>query len=488
MSEAIARTPLAGRLASDAARRLRPAGRHAVAAGAVAGVSVVGGAAVANGAFLPLLALAVLTLYVVFFVARPAMALLAFAGTQPLVAPWIQLQAGGTSLGELWGAGLLASVLAYLAVSLRPARAVEPRYTVPLVFLVAYPALTLWRPDATFAAISTVKAASWILLAVAVERIAGTAAGQRWVLRAGCFMATLSLAAVGAAIVQNQYGAAYYYENAFVGEGQTPHGYVALVVLVLPFLLLALLRGRHVLAASVLVAALCIEVIVSYVRTGYLALGVLIVGCAALGVHRRRTSVLVSALVGAVAIVVAAVVLGDTVSARLNDLSNLTQPGGIADNAGAGRLGFWSAVTQASYDSAGLLAYGGGALSSEAITTRVLGDNFWAHNDFLEMLATGGLTLLLCYVALVAWLYRSFWVLARDRRQSRAARDVGTIGLLATGAFTVVATFNGVVTTPVAAFALLLGLGRGMCATPGTTFLDGDRPRRAPADGTASRG
>jgi hypothetical protein len=48
------------------------------------------------------------------------------------------------------------------------------------------------------------------------------------------------------------------------------------------------------------------------------------------------------------------------------------------------------------------------------------------------------------------------------------------IGLLACGAFTVVAMFNGVVTTPVTAFALLLGLARGMSTTPGRSFLDED--------------
>jgi O-antigen ligase len=140
-------------------------------------------------------------------------------------------------------------------------------------------------------------------------------------------------------------------------------------------------------------------------------------------------------------------------------------------------VGFETAIMGTTFNSGRLLLIGGGALTTERITSAVVGNRVWAHNDFLEMLATGGAFLLLGYLALLMWLYWSFWLLARDPRQGRAARDVGIVGLLAVGAFTVVSMFNGVVTSPAVAFAVLLGLARGMTTTPGATFLD--RPERS---------
>ncbi|MEA2322532.1 MAG: O-Antigen ligase [Solirubrobacteraceae bacterium] len=474
MREATARTLLAGR-GSRALGVLAGADLHGVPMLAtVAGVTIAGGLAVSRGAFIPLLGASVLLLYGLLLVTRPTVGLLVYVAARPAMEPWVQLDLGGGSLGELWGAGLLVSVLAYLALTRAPSRRTAPSYAVPFSFLGVYLALTLWRANADFAVTSAIKVASWIMLALAAERIARTAAGQRLILRAGYVMGVLTIGVIAVAIARNQYGAAYYIEDSFTGVGQTLHGYVGLAVLVLPILLVALLTGRRVLVTSALVAGICIGVVMSYVRTGYVALAVVMLGYVALGMKRRRPYILVAAVAGVVAIVATAALLGDTASARLNDLANLTSGAGTAQDAGAGRVGFWTAITQTTVDSTPLLLIGGGALASEDITTRVLGNTAWAHNDFLEMLATGGIGLLLCYVALLVWLYRSFWRLAGDRRQSQAGRDVGVIGLLACGAFTVVAMFNGVVTTPVTAFALLLGLARGMSTTPGRSFLDED--------------
>ena len=224
-------------------------------------------------------------------------------------------------------------------------------------------------------------------------------------------------------------------------------------------------------------AALCIGVVLSYVRTGYMALALMLIGFTALGIKRRHSHILVAAVAGTAAIVVTVAVLGSAVTGRLNDLSNLDSSS-TAGNAGAGRVGFETAIIGTTFNSGRLLLIGGGALTTERITSAVVGNRVWAHNDFLEMLATGGIFLLLAYLAFLMWLYLSFRRLARDPRQGRAARDVGIIGILAVGAFAVVSTFNGVVTTPAAAFAVLLGLARGMTATPGATFLDGPEPPR----------
>jgi O-antigen ligase len=368
-------------------------------------------------------------------------------------------------------------VLVFLAITRRPGRPVQPRFTLPYCFVALYGLLTLWRPDSAFAMTSILKLGSWILLALAVERIARTAAGQRMALRAGIAMAILTVFAMGVAIAQNQYGNAYYVERTFNDSGQTPHGYASLGALVLPFVLVGLLRGRHVLRLLGVIAALCIGVVLSYVRTGYLAFAVLLLGFTVLGVKRRHSYILVGAMAATAVIVVTVAVLGNAVTGRLSDLSNLGSSS-TAGNAGAGRVGFETAILGTTFNSGRLLLFGGGALTTERITSAVVGNEVWAHNDFLEMLATGGVLLLLGYLALLMWLYASFRRLARDGRQGRAARDVGVIGMLTVGAFAVVSAFNGEVTTPAAEFALLLGLARGMTATPGATFLDRPRPAR----------
>jgi O-antigen ligase len=476
MSEATARLLLD-------ARGRRPDGliggalRVAMPPAALTLVCVACGLAVSVGLFLPLLGAMLALAYAVLLIARPAIGLLVFATSRLLVEPWVQREVAGRTIGELWGVGLLGAVLVFLAITRRPARPVQPRFTLPYCFLALYGLLTLWRPDSMFALTSMLKLASWILLALAVERIARTAAGQRMALRAGCAMAILTVVAIGVAIAQDQYGNAYYVERTFVDSGQTPHGYVTLAALVLPFLLVALLHGRHVLRSLGGIAALCIGVVLSYVRTGYVALALLLIGFTVVGVKRRHSYILVAAVAATAAIVVTVAVLGTTVTGRLNDLSNLGSSS-TAGNAGAGRVGFETAILGTTFNSGRLLMFGGGALTTERITSAVVGNRVWAHNDFLEMLATGGVLLLLGYLALLLWLYWSFWRLACDRRQVRAARDVGIIGMLAVGAFTVVSAFNGVVTSPAAAFAVLLGLARGMTTTPQATFLDRPQPPR----------
>jgi hypothetical protein len=476
MTEATARLLLAAR-GRRADGLIGDTIRAAMSPAALTVVCVGCGLAVSAGLFLPLLGVIVALAYAVLLLARPAIGLLVFATSRLFVEPWVQREVAGRTVGELWGIGLLGTVLVFLAITRRPARPVQPSFTLPYCFIALYAVLTLWRPDSMFALASVLKLASWILLALAVERIARTAAGQRMALRAGCAMAVLTVVAMGVAIAQDQYGNAYYVERTFTDSGQTPHGYVTLAALVLPFLLVALLYGRRMLLTLGTIAALCIGVVLSYVRTGYVAVALLLIGFTAVGVKRRHSHILVGAVAATAAIVVTVAVLGSTVTGRLSDLSNLSSSS-TAGNAGAGRVGFEAAILDTTFASARLLMFGGGALTTERITSAVVGNRVWAHNDFLEMLATGGVLLLLGYLAFLMWLFWSFLRLARDRRQGRAARDVGIIGMLAVGAFAAVSAFNGVVTSPAASFAVLLGLARGMTATPRATFLDRPGPRR----------
>jgi O-antigen ligase len=105
-----------------------------------------------------------------------------------------------------------------------------------------------------------------------------------------------------------------------------------------------------------------------------------------------------------------------------------------------------------------------------------LGLFVYAHNDFLEFFATGGLPLVAVYVAFIVWAAASARQLHRDPLQTNRARAVGAIALGAVAAFVTVSFLNSIVFYAASIeFALLLGLVRGMIGTPGRTCFDPGR-------------
>ena len=116
---------------------------------------------------------------------------------------------------------------------------------------------------------------------------------------------------------------------------------------------------------------------------------------------------------------------------------------------------------------------GAGAGASNELVDDVTGSWLYSHNDFLEFFATGGLSLLAVYVAFLVWAGASARRLHRDPLQSNRARPIGAIAFAAVAAFVVMSFLNGIVFYAAClAFALLLGLVRGMAATPGRTCFD----------------
>jgi O-antigen ligase len=438
-------------------------------------LSVALGLAISRGGVLAVPVAAVLLLYVALLVSLPSLALLSYAATRPMVEPWVEVQVGGLSLGELWGAGMLLTILGYLVLVRARVATRAPTFAIPIWFLVVYPILTFARPGFGTALEYELKAASWLLLALAVERCARTRVGQRQIATAGYVMAILLVASIGLAMAEKRYGAAYY-SGQFSGSGQSPHGLISLAVLVLPFALIAVLRCRWVVVSSLIVAALSIEVLLSYVRTGYLSLAVILVGYGVTAFRRGGTPVVTSAFVAVMAIAVTVLIVGQEIVVRLSDLQYLGAGGSEQAQAGTGRIGFWTTVVHNAFDSVPAFLVGGGAGESIALIHKATGEAAWSHNDFIDFVATGGIVLLLAYLALLGWAYASLWRLRRDPVQSAAVHDFAAIGLATCVAFTTLSVFNGIALSQLALpFALLLGLGRGMYATPGRTFLDEER-------------
>jgi hypothetical protein len=449
------------------------------------GLSMLFAVAIARGLFLPAVLVLAISLYVLVFAARPGAAVLLYAATRPVVDSFVHFQVGPLSAGEVWGGGLIAVCVVYLAFV--PDRTRERPTAVLGGFLIVYAALTFWRPHYSVALSLGLKLASWLLLVIAVERVSQTSAGQRAAFRAGCAGAILVLIAIAYAAARHRYGSAYYaveFSHApdqFSSPGQAPVGLTEFAVMALPFVLYAGLGRGHRTFWNLSAGALGVAIVLSFVRTTFLGLAVVLIGYAALVLRRRSARPAVFAtLVPVLGATLATVyLLGSKIAMRFSDLLYLTHGGPDKELAGSGRLYLWLKLFHAGWHSLTSTLIGRGAGASIDLTINDhLNKNgpggVWSHNDLLEAFVTGGLLLAFAYLFLLAWVVRSAWGLVRDRRQTHAARDLGIVCLIAFAAFSVMSFASGIAFSSVATIemAILLGLVRGMRATPGETFAD----------------
>lgn len=428
-------------------------------------------------AVVPLVAMA----FTALFIARPAIALLVYLAARPLVDAFIysnvSLLGGGASLGQAWGAGLLVLAVVYLARATSPYWRAHASwhnaYTLlPLGFVASYAAFTILRPGAHFAAVAGARLAAWILLAFVFERIARSAAGQQRTILAMHATAALLVVAVGIAIAQNRYGAAYYDQSLnskfLIGHQQTPETlqapfvYSSLAVLLVPFLLAPLLRRRPTRASLFLLALVAGCVVLSYVRATYGALAVAAVPGIVIALrYARKRTLLVGGALSLAGAAAAGVVLGSRIANRFSH--------------GSGRLDLWRFALHNTIHGGNTLLVGGGAAFTRReweLHTGIPGGD-WAHNDFVELFATGGPLLLALYLGVLAWMLHSIWGVWRDPRQTLAARRFGALALGALGAFVVMSFLSGIIfSVPSVLMGILLGMMRGMRASPGATFLD----------------
>jgi O-antigen ligase len=404
-------------------------------------------------------------LYGMYFLREPAFALLAYAATRPVVDVFVSVPIGPISVGQVWGAGLLLVLTAFL---IRIAFLSRTGARVPLtlgLLIVAY-TLFAFRGDTTLALDYAPKLAAWLLLIVAVEWISRTRTGQEACFRAGYAVALGSAIVIGIAIARNKYGATYY-DTFAQGFEQGPHGLAFLALLSISFPLVALLQRRWYALSLALVGILAIEITLSYVRTALMALVLIAVAYFFIAVRRRSPSAF--ALAGAAA--GAAYFVQDQLASRLADLQLLSS--GDASEAGSGRVAIWTSVWDGAIESVKTVFVGAGAGASNGLVDQAIGIFVYAHNDFLEFFATGGLPLVAAYVAFIVWAAASARRLHRDPLQTSRARAVGAIALGVVAAFVTVSFLNSIVFYAASIeFALLLGLVRGMAGTPGRTCFD----------------
>ena len=400
----------------------------------------------------------------------PEYSLLAFIVIRPLVDAYVYTSVGGLTLGQVWGIGLLATIAVYF-VSRRRVGLPAP----PAALLLAYLGLTLVRPDLTVAVDSGLKLASWVLLAVAVERMCATRRGQAAILKTMWIAAICLLLVTTFAIAQGRYGAAYYELAPTSGGYSRPHALASLAVLILPFILMYIVAGRRVSLSALVAGLLTLGIIASFVRTAYLALIAVLCAYVMAAIRMKAARARLSVLVIGGMLVFAAIWFQDTILRRLSDLPfiNSLIGGQLLEGGGSGRVEFESALLNAGTDSASHIVAGRGAGASVDLLSRFFGTAIWSHNDFLEFFITGGVILLFAYLAFLAWVFLSFVRLYRDTRQSP---DVHACSMVLMGGYVgyvVLSAANGIALTAWAAvMAVLIGLARGMLETPGDTALD----------------
>jgi O-antigen ligase len=404
---------------------------------------------------------------------RPEYVVLCLVAVRPLVDLFVTVEIGGVSIGVAWGAALTtASAFHLLGSKARDRREHQAWRLTPLVFIACYALLVLPHGEYELALGNLVRLASWILLMLSVERMCRVASGQRMVLRTAYITVLLVVAVTAVLILEDRFGASYYSLVQSQESEQGPHQLAFSLSLGLVFVLVGLLAATsRTKGLIVLAVAMVLELILSFARTAWVGVLPVLLTYLALATWRQRLrSLLTVTLLVALALLLG-VVSKPLVAGRLEDLPLIGDTTSV--NLGSGRIGIWEAVLRDALSSWPSVLYGQGAGASRLITQHLVGTPLWAHNDFLELLLSGGLPLLLAYFALVFWMAKRTLRLATDLRQSEQARAFGWMTLAGLAGYVIMSVLNGAAFYQASILlALAIGLAHGMAAMPGLTVFD----------------
>ena len=416
--------------------------------------------------------LSVALAYAALFIWRPAVALLLYIALRPLVDAFVFQDFHGFTLGELWGFGMVVSACVYLVLESADKQHPLRLPAIPISFLLVFLVLTITRPGLMTAVSGWTKVASWVLVMLVAERISRDRRGQLLCWWAGLGMGATLVASVAVMIKQNRFGAAFYGDPLRDVSGQLPHPLAIGAVLLLPFALTgALLAGRRALSLAI-AAGLMGAVILSYVRTALIGGVVILISLLAVTVKSRGKARAAGAAI-AVCVILAGYLVRDRILARFADLTLLSSSGATQGGAGSGRLTIWRTAVQGAFDGVQHALIGRGAGGSEQVMEKALGIFVGAQNDVFDFLLDGGLVLAISFIVLLLWMGWNPVHTLRDPAQSSNVKSFAILTLGAVVAFFVMSMLNGIATyQPSVAIGLLIGLARGVMATPGDTFLD----------------
>jgi O-antigen/teichoic acid export membrane protein len=389
---------------------------------------------------------------------RPAQGVLCLLIVKPLVDYWVRLPVGPSSVGQLWGAAVLACAVLYLLRSDWTAAT----WRAPIILLIAYPIFAFTREQPSRFLINEIRLVTWLAVVLVIERYGMDALRQREILRAALASAALLVVVIAVAVKQHQYGSAYYTGYAAflkMNSTQQVFGLAASAVFCCAIVLLAILAERLTLLWLGILVLLSAEIVLSLVRGSFVALAILLIIWMARGIYRKRGSILVATFGCGVAVVTASVLYAGVISDRLSRA--------------APRLAYWRPVLSDTLQHPGAILIGRGPTASSEVIQQAVGERIWSHNDFIELFATGGVVLLAVFLGFVVWLLASCCSLATSTAQSKDAREVGVLGIGVCAAWLVVASVDGALFASSSFFfALFIGLIRAMAATPKRTWID----------------
>ena len=238
----------------------------------------------------------------------------------------------------------------------------------PLLVLIGAYAICAARGDTGLAVEYSLKLTMWLLLIVAVERIAQTPEGQSLCFKAGYALALVSAPLIAVLIATNNYGSFVLRERR-AGRGARPTRIGVPRVASDP---VPAHRTPPPLATSSLARTrrdpCCRDH--SVLRPD---------GSDRSDAHRRRVPLrraspaTATAFVVAAAFAVAAYLVQGRIADRLLDLSSLTSASGGSSQAGSGRVAIWTAVSDGTTHSTLSTIAGAGAGASNALTERATG-------------------------------------------------------------------------------------------------------------------
>lgn len=392
----------------------------------------------------------------------PGLLAMTYISTRPLADVFVRIQFLGLSVGQLWSAGLLVVLVVWVAsLGGRLSR----REWLPLIsFVVVYVLLAMTRGDVADGAQRGLRLLSWMLIVPATSAAIVRGMNWRWAASAGYAFALLATLVSAYSALTGRYGEAYYLAGSrLTMTYQSPHALVTMLVLGAPFVLLALIRdtSRWKWAHALLVVAMATLTLVSLVRSGILAMVVLLAATALVVAwrgSRQQKGWLVAVSVGFVG---AWVSLQDMFIDRLAAL--LPAQAAAEGSVGSGRSWFWAAIADRVFQSPAdsLVGLGGGA--DTLIIHRATGLLIGAHSDFFELLAVGGLVLVVAYASVVFVPVGRALTGLRTAQSTSDTRALRVMLVAATAAFGVLGLTNGVAGYQGSiAYGLLVGMVLGI--------------------------
>jgi len=447
-----------------------PGGRWLIHAGALALCVGAGVFTAVHEMQLYVLGLGLLVLAMVLSWETPLTALILIAA-RPVVDLFVHVSVGGVSLGVVWGALWVASTLGVgtrlLLVRELP-RSFRQVVVSGLLLVLGVLLFGVRGGHLGDSVEASLKVGAIVGGSVAGFALMSDDRTRSLTLGATYWLLTLITAVVLVVSLRDAYGMAYYAGAGQSAISQGPHGLSAMLVFGIPLVLIARqVRPPRTGLWWVLVGAACVATVGSLVRSTVIALAIVLL----VWTYTERLRGGLSGTLGSWLLLIGGgiagvLLVGDVFGGRLAEISDAltlskSSTGALAQ-LGSGRLGIWLATIWGIGSSPESLLFGAGTGAATSYVRAGYGLSVYAHNDVLEMWATGGLALASLYMLFVTRLAASI-------RRLRHTELVGgqSIWHIAIGslvAWLVIGMLNGVMFYQASA---LFGFGIGISSAIG---------------------